>query len=121
MLKVIAIVTALSLTACATRTGAHYNPVVDRPGPNYAVDLEECQAHSRKVLSAAEAGAGGALAGALLGAIFMAAVGGNNRERQIGAITGAFSGGLSAAADAEGGQRGIITRCLSGRGYSVLQ
>ena len=74
---------AMALTGCATNrgTGANYSPIVDRPGPNYAVDLEQCQQHATKVMSAAD----------------------------------------GAAAAAEGGQRGIITRCLVGRGYSVLQ
>lgn len=112
----------ITLTACAHRgSGANYSPIVDRPGPAYAQDLEECQAHARKVLSAANAGAGGAIAGALIGALFMTALGGNTKDVQFGAVTGAFSGGANAAVSAEGGQRGIITRCLSGRGYSVLQ
>ena len=33
---------------------------------------------------------------------------------------GAVSAGASAAAEAEGGQRGIIRRCLAGRGHQVL-
>jgi len=108
------------LAGCATSrgTGASYNPIVDRPGPNYAKDLGECQAHATQVMSAADGAAAGAVAGAIFGALMMAAVGGSRRD---GAWVGALSGGSSAAAAAEGGQRGIITRCLSGRGYSVLQ
>jgi len=108
------------LAGCATGrgSGANYNPIVDRPGPNYATDLAECQAHATKVMSAADGAVAGAVAGALFGALMMAAVGGSRRD---GAWVGALSGGTSAAAEAEGGQRGIITRCLAGRGYSVLQ
>lgn len=53
------------------------------------------------------------MAGAIFGVLLGAVAGGNNR----------FNGrmaGVGAAASAEGGQRGIISRCLAGRGYSVL-
>ena len=118
-----AIVAIAMLAGCATSrgTGANYNPIVDRPGPNYQVDLEQCQAHATKVLSAADGAAAGAVAGAIFGALLMAAAGGGGRDQRSGAWVGALSGGTSAAAQAEGGQRGIITRCLAGRGYNVLQ
>ena len=114
---------AMALTGCATNrgTGANYSPIVDRPGPNYTVDLEQCQQHATKVMSAADGAAAGAMAGAIFGALLMAAAGGNGADKRSGAWIGALSGGTSAAAEAEGGQRGIITRCLVGRGYSVLQ
>lgn len=114
---------AVALTGCATNrgSGANYNPIVDRPGPNYYTDLNECQAHANKVMSAADGAAAGAVAGAIFGALLMAAAGGRGADQKSGAWVGALSGGTSAAAAAEGGQRGIITRCLSGRGYNVLQ
>lgn len=116
------VIAALILAGCATRgTGAQYSPIVDRPGPNYTNDLSDCQAHAAKVMSAADGAAAGAVAGAIFGALFMAAAGGGGRDQKAGAWVGALSGGTSAAANAEGGQRGIITRCLVGRGYIVLQ
>lgn len=116
------LIVALVAGGCATRgTGAQYNPIVDRPGPNYANDLSECQAHANKVMSAANGAAAGAVAGAIFGALLMAAAGGRGADQKAGAWVGALSGGTSAAAAAEGGQRGIITRCLAGRGYNVLQ
>lgn len=113
----------LALTGCATNrgTGANYNPIVDRPGPDYVSDLDACQAHATKVMSAADGAVAGAVAGAVFGALFMAALGGGGADQKAGAWMGALSGGTRAAADAEGGQRGIITRCLTGRGYNVLQ
>lgn len=121
-LSILAIaIVATVLSGCATSnrgTGANYNPIVDRPGVNYAQDLVECQAHATQVLSAQESAVNGAVAGAIFGALVMAAVGGSSRD---GAWIGALSGSTSAAANSEGGQRGIITRCLSGRGYMVLQ
>jgi len=121
----LAALTLALLSGCATTagqgSGAQYSPVVDRPGPNYAQDLAECQAHARKVMSAADGAAAGAVAGAIFGALLMAAAGGNHADQRSGAWVGALSGGTGAAASAEGGQRGIITRCLTGRGYTVLQ
>ena len=123
MRAVAAVVIVAMLAGCATSrcTGAQYKPIVDRPGPNYANDLSDCQAHATKVMDAADSAAAGAVAGAIFGALMMAAAGGNGRDQKAGAWVGALSGGTSAAAQAEGGQRGIITRCLSGRGYNVLQ
>lgn len=123
MRAVATVVIVALLAGCATGrgAGAQYSPIVDRPGPNYANDLSDCQAHATKVLSAADGAAAGAIAGAIFGALMMAAAGGGGRDQKAGAWVGALSGGTSAAAAAEGGQRGIITRCLAGRGYVVLQ
>jgi hypothetical protein len=118
----ISLAIALTLSACATRgTGQNYVPIIDRPGPTAAADLQDCQAHAAKVMGAADSAAAGAVAGAIFGALFMAAAGGGGRDQKAGAWVGALSGGTRAAADAEGGQRGIITRCMAGRGHMVLQ
>lgn len=119
-LTFIAVIVILAGCANPRGSGANYNPIVDRPGPNYAQDLSECQAHATKVLSAGDAAAGGAVAGALFGALFSAAVGGGRYQNNYIAA-GALGAGTRAAVNAEGGQRGIITRCMSGRGYTVLQ
>jgi outer membrane lipoprotein SlyB len=117
------IMAALLATGCATTnrgSGANYNPIVDRANASYNQDLQECQAHATKVMSAGDGAMAGAIGGALIGALFSAAVGGGRYQNNYIA-TGALSGGLSAASSAEGGQRGIITRCLTGRGHNVLQ
>lgn len=124
-MKAIATVLAIAvLSGCATTGqgyGAAYNPIVDRPGPNYSVDLSECQQLATRVLSAGDSAVGGAVAGAIFGALLSAAVGGGSRYQNNYMAAGALSGAAKAAESAEGGQRGIITRCLSGRGYAVLQ
>lgn len=122
MKKVIASILVLALTGCATTqgSGAQYSPIVDRPGPNYAQDLGECQQHAHKVMSAAEGAAAGAVAGAVFGLLLGVAAGGRGRFNGQMAGIGALSGAASAAGAAEGGQRGIISRCLAGRGYAVL-
>lgn len=123
MKKLITIVVALSLTACAThRTGANWTPVIDRQGSDPArlqSDLEDCQNYARQTASATEAAAAGAIGGAILGAIFMAAAGGRGFRNEAAAV-GALSGGLGAAGKAETDQRTLISRCLLGRGHRVL-
>jgi outer membrane lipoprotein SlyB len=123
MRKLIIVSLAISMLAGCANTGrgsgANYQPIVDRPGFNYDNDLRDCQQHANKVLSATDAAVGGAIAGAIFGALLGAAVGSSNRNNY--AAVGALNAGVGAAASAEGGQRGIITRCLSGRGYMVLQ
>jgi outer membrane lipoprotein SlyB len=119
---VLVVLIAAIVSGCATNrgTGASYNPIVDRPGANYIQDLADCQAHATKVQGAADSAVAGAMAGALFGALLSAAVGGG-RHRDNYMAAGALSGATSAATAAEGGQRGIITRCLTGRGHMVLQ
>lgn len=103
--------------------GASWQPVVDvRPDQQvaYANDLSQCQNYATQVMNSQQAAMTGALAGAVFGALLGAAAGGNGRFNTRVAGVGALSGGVGAAAEAEGGQRGIIRRCLIGRGYSVL-
>ena len=111
------------LSGCATQnTGASYRPVIDTQGKDpvrLQQDLSECQAYAHQVSSAAERAAAGALAGALIGAVFAAAAGAKGYRNESAAV-GALSGGLGAAAEGERDQRNIIRRCMSGRGYSVL-
>ena len=112
------------LGGCATRpSGEHYRPIVDLKGADatrYEADLSECQAYARQVAGAAEQAAAGALAGAVFGTLLAAAAGrgySRNQHAAVGAVTGAAAG----AVEGERDQRAIITRCLSGRGYSVLR
>lgn len=103
--------------------GAQWEPVVDvraHQQAQYPTDLYECQQHANKVISAQQAAVQGAVAGAIFGALLGAAVGGGGRFNRQMATVGGISGAAGAAGEAEGGQRGIISRCLAGRGYSVL-
>lgn len=110
-------------TGCATNNmGADYRPIIDSQGKDPArlqQDVTECQAYAHQVSSAAERAAAGAVAGALLGAVFAAAAGAKGYRNESAAV-GALSGGLGAAAEGERDQRNIIRRCMTGRGYSVL-
>lgn len=129
MRKMIAItIAAVMLAGCAAPGGgqgygANYEPIVDvRAGQyeKYRTDLSECQAYANRVMTAEQGAVAGAVAGALFGALLGAAAGGNSRFNTQMAGVGALSGGVGGAAGAEGGQRGIISRCLAGRGYTVL-
>lgn len=101
---------ALMLVGCATAPmGENYVPMVDfREGQRetFGKDLSECQAYAAQT------------AGALLGVVLGAIAGGGIRNEMAG--IGAVSGAVSGAGTGEMSQRAIISRCLAGRGYSVL-
>ncbi|MBI5277371.1 MAG: glycine zipper family protein [Burkholderiales bacterium] len=114
---------ALALAGCAT-TGANYRPIVDLRGSNpaaYETDLRECQAYATQTAGAGESAAAGAVGGAILGALLGIAAGYGSRNYQHTAGVGAVAGAAGAAAQGEQNQRDIIRRCMSGRGYNVLQ
>jgi len=108
------------LVGCA---GANYRPIIDTQGIDfnrYEFDLQQCQQFATQTGDAGQKAAVGAAAGAILGSVLAAAAGGGydrSASARVGAVTGAVSGG----AQGENDQRNIIRRCLSGRGYRVLQ
>ena len=116
---------ALSLSAallagCAS-SGAHYAPMVDtgqRIG-DYNADLAECQQYAQRAAGAGEGAAAGAVGGAIVVGLLSAVLGGGGHGRW--AAAGAISGGLSGAAAGDANQRAVVMRCMSGRGYQVLQ
>jgi len=116
----IQILLVFALAGCA---GANYRPIIDTQGVDfnrYESDLQQCQQFSMQTGDAAQKAAVGAAAGAILGSVLAAAAcGGYDRSAtaRLGAVTGAVSGGAQGETD----QRNIIRRCLSGRGYRVLQ
>jgi len=106
------------LTSCA---GSTYRPIVDTQGIDfnrYESDLQQCQQFSTQTNDAATSAAVGATAGAVLGSVMAGVIGGDrSAAAKLIAIEGAIVGGASG----ETNQRNIIRRCLSGRGYRVLQ
>ena len=121
------IAAAIALTGCASVPGGHYTPqtitpIIDRQGTDpvkLAQDLEQCNAFARQSAGVGESAAAGAIVGALIGAALMAAAGGNGFRNEAAAV-GAISGGLAAGAEAGMSQRQIVSRCMTGRGYRVL-
>lgn len=110
-------ITFVSLLGCA---GADVRPLVDMKGvnqPAYESDLKDCQAYAKDQSGMGETAAKGAGAGAVVGGLLGLVTGGNKTGivQAAGAsavIGGAFSGNQA--------QEAVVKRCLSGRGYKVL-
>jgi uncharacterized protein YcfJ len=103
------------LTAGCT---AHPEPIVDTKGVDLAAyhrDLDECQKYAAQI-DPAKGVAKGAVAGAAVGAA-VGAIGGDVGQA---AAVGAVSGGASSALKADEDKQNVVKRCLSGRGYRVL-
>lgn len=106
---------------CAGCAASAYRPVVDTgvSRGNYEDDVFDCQQLAEQ-RPAAEKVAGGAVAGAAIGAIFGLAVGLRGDDVAHLAAWGAATGGLEGAGWGTAEQRGIVARCMEGRGYAVL-
>lgn len=110
----------LALSGCATTVGSDYVPLVDRPGPDFAKDLAECQEYAKGEASAAEMAAAGAVLGAVIMAVASALVLDQSVDRGSLAL-GALSGAAGGAGSATVNQESVIKNCMNGRGYSVLR
>ena len=112
---------AALLVGCAS-SGANYAPMVDlRPGQekSYANDLAACQEYARQRPGAGSGAAGGATSGALLGAV-IGSVTRTRAYRTDMATVGAITGGMTGANSGANAQQNIVRRCMTGRGYTVL-
>ncbi|MFN3164565.1 MAG: hypothetical protein ACE37N_14095 [Pseudohongiellaceae bacterium] len=108
----------LVLSSCQ---GLRDAPIVDMQGVNvaqYNRDLAACQQYAEQVAVGQDA-ARGAVAGAAVGGAVGAVVG-NSTSAQRGAGVGAVAGGARGAARGVREQERVLRRCLSGRGYRVL-
>jgi outer membrane lipoprotein SlyB len=115
--------TVAILSGCATAP-SYYVPLMDTPGKDpakMASDITDCNAYADTQMSGAGGAAGGAIIGALFGVALLAAGGGRHGYGNEIAGLGALSGGAAGYVAAETNQRAIVSRCLAGRGYSVLQ
>jgi outer membrane lipoprotein SlyB len=118
----VAVVLPVFVAGCAG-TGQQYRPIVDARNIDYnkyEADLKDCQQYASQTAGAAQTAAIGAGIGAVLGAV-LAAAAGSRYDRAATARVGAVSGAVGGGAQGETDQRNIIRRCMSGRGYSVLQ
>ena len=114
------IVAVVLLTGCA---GANYRPLVDMQGVDgsrYESDLNACQGYAGQVAGAGTQAAVGAAIGAGLSAL-LAAAGGRGYDRNASARVGAVAGAATGAGSGETDQRNVVRRCMSQRGYRVLQ
>lgn len=114
------------LTGCATPPAgpmqlSSYRPVVDPARCqkcDYENDLYQCKAIAANSTRYAASTAGGAAIGAATGAIFGAILG-----LDVGtmAAAGAAGGGIGGLGNEAMTETGMIARCMTGRGYSVLR
>ena len=101
--------------------GAPKNVIIDTQGVNmdaYYGDLADCENYARQIDVSAET-AEGVVAGAVVGGV-LGAVLGNSDDAQRSAGAGAVVGGVKGNQSARHDQERIVRRCLSGRGYRVL-
>lgn len=103
-----------ALAACAS----HPDPIIDAKGVDmakYEQDLAECKSYAENV-SVAEGTARGAAVGAAVGAV----VGAISGDAARGAGYGGVSGGTQSGLNNKREQERIVKRCISNRGYDVL-
>lgn len=113
-------ITFVSLLGCA---GADVRPLVDMKGVNqsaYESDLKDCQAYAKDQSGMGETAAKGAGAGAVVGGLLGLVTGGNKTGIVQAAGAGAVIGGAGGAFTGNQAQEAVVKRCLSGRGYKVL-
>lgn len=121
----IGVVLTLLISGCTSPKQSTYRQqggiIIDTQGVDmyaYQHDLQACQSYADQVPvaeRAATSAAGGAVVGGVLGAIV-----GNSDTVKKGAGVGAVGGALKGTASGYQERQLIVKRCLSGRGYRVL-
>ena len=112
--------TPLFLVACA---GANVKPIVDMQGVNqakYDTDLQQCQAYATQQDGAAKSGLTDAAMGVAAGAVLGLVAGGTGSNIAQSAGVGAIVGGGYGLYQGNKAQEAVVTNCLKGRGYKVL-
>ena len=113
----VALVTLLAVAGCTTTDEI----IIDEKSVNmsaYQNDLAECKTYASSVKTG-EKTAKGAASGAVVGGLIGAITGGSSGAAQ-GAGIGAVGGGARGAMEGEETEVQVVKRCLSGRGYRVL-
>jgi hypothetical protein len=119
-LLVLSSIVVVITVGCA---GANVRPLVDMKGVNeaaYEKDLSECQAYAQQQSGMGETAAKGAGAGAVVGGLLGLVTGGNKTGIAQAAGAGAVVGAAGGAFTGNQAQEAVVKRCLSGRGYKVL-
>ena len=109
---------ALLVASCA-----NYRPLIDSRGVDmnkYEADLRDCQQYAQQVAGPGTQAAVGAGIGAALGYALSRAAG-SNYDHGANARVGAVAGAAGGAAHGAESEISVIRRCMSGRGYNVLQ
>ena len=119
LLALFSLVVAVTV-GCA---GANVRPLVDMKGVNeaaYENDLKDCQNYAQQQSGMGETAAKGAGAGAVVGGLLGLVTGGNGSGIAQAAGAGAVIGAAGGAFSGNQAQEAVVKRCLSGRGYKVL-
>jgi len=113
----VVLVTLLAVAGCTTTDEI----IIDEKGVDmsaYQNDLAECKTYASSVKTG-EKTAKGAASGAVVGGLIGAITGGSSGAAQ-GAGIGAVGGGARGAIEGEDTEVQVVKRCLSGRGYHLL-
>lgn len=111
----------LSAWILAAGCAAHPDPIIDMRGVDmdeYEQDWQECEAYTHEVVMAKGVAKGAGL-GAVIGAA-TGAVGGDSADVAEGAAYGGLYGGTRSGLGADREKQRVFKRCMSGRGYRVL-
>lgn len=106
----------LILAGCAAR-----KPLVDMKGVDqaqYETDLAECEKYAEQVGGPGAGAAGGAVIGGAIGYGVGRAVG--VRDPSAIGRGGAVAGGAKGAGKGARNRHEVVSKCLTGRGYKVL-
>jgi outer membrane lipoprotein SlyB len=117
LIVVLSVIFSLSLAGCARN-----RIVIDRKGVDMAAynrDLAECRTYAEETSGVGAEAVKGALGGALVGGAIGAAVGTGRTAEKLGGA-GAVTGAVRGAAASKAEKLQIVKKCLSGRGYKVL-
>ena len=110
------------LVIFAAGCAAHPDPIIDTKGVDpemMAQDWDECEAYTEEV-SVARGTAKGAGLGAAIGAVVGSIGGGSSGDIAEDAAYGAVYGGTDSGLEADRDKQQVFKRCMSGRGYRVL-
>lgn len=116
---ILAIAVFMLLSGCVAEP---YRPIVD-PGTrigDYSADLDECKGVAAG-LQPANAAGGGAVVGAVFGALLASAVGLRGSDVGRVAAWGAANGALQGLAVGSAEWQHVVDECMRGRGYNVLE
>jgi len=122
-MKKLLVLCSLVVVAAVGCAGADVRPIVDMKGVNesaYEKDLQECQAYAKEQSGMGSSAAKGAGAGAVVGGLLGLVTGSNKTGIAQAAGAGAVIGTAGGAYSGNQAQEAVVKRCLSGRGYRVL-
>jgi len=111
----------LGTVTLAAGCAAHPEPIIDMKGVDqrqFVHDWNDCEGYANEVQMSKGIAKGAGL-GAAIGAV-AAAIGGDSSAVAEGAAYGGLYGGTESGLEADLEKQLVFKRCMSGRGYRVL-